>query len=107
MRYPPARLTAAALAFALVLGCSDRPGVTDPDDRAAPSFDVSRFEQPEIIFFGQEQPPIAALLGVTAEEFPAFCASTLEPQLMANTMIVTHPTKQGPSPRKCSSQPRS
>jgi len=94
-RHLARRLAAAAPAFALVFGCSDHPGVTDPDHRAAPSFDVSRFEQPLITFFGQETPPIAALLGVTAEEFPAFCASTLEPQVVANTMIVTHPTKQG------------
>ena len=89
------RQAAAALAFALVLGCGDHPGVTDPDRRAPPSFDVARFEQPLLVFFGQASPPIAVFLGVTAEEFPALCAGTLEPQLVANTMIVTHPTKQG------------
>ena len=88
-------LAAVALALALVPGCNDRPTVTDPDQRAAPSFDISRFEQPLIISFSQESPPISALMGVTAEEFPALCAGTLEPQLVANTMIVTHPTKQG------------
>lgn len=94
-RHLATRLAAGALAFALVFGCSDHPGVTDPDHRAAPSFEVSRFEQPLIISFSQETPPISALLGVTAEEFPALCAGTLEPQVVANTMIVTHPTQQG------------
>jgi hypothetical protein len=91
------------LAGALGIGCSDQSGVTNPDPGGINPYDgtlssateILRFEQPLLIFFGQAAPPIAALLGVTAEEFPAFCADILEPQLVANTMIVTHPTKQG------------
>ena len=70
-RHLATRHAAAALVFALVFGCGDHPGVTDPDRRAAPSFDVSRFEQPLLVFFGQASPPIAVFLGVTAEEFSA------------------------------------
>ena len=90
-------LPTAALASALLLGCSDQPVGTDPHPDATPSLmsAVSRFESPLEIFFGQAAPPIAALLGVTAEEFPAWCAGTLEDQLVANTMVVTHPTQQG------------
>ena len=87
--------TAAALASALLLGCSDQPVGTDPNPAPPRPSTVSRFESPLVIFFGQAAPPIAAFLGVTAEEFPALCAGTLEPQLVANTMIVTHPTQQG------------
>lgn len=94
-RHLATRLAVGTISFALLTSCSDRPGVTDPNRRAAPAFDVSRFEQPLIIFHGQASPPLAVFLGVTAEEFPAFCADILEADVVANTMIVTHPTKQG------------
>jgi len=89
-------LPTTALASALLLGCSDQPVGTDPKPDATPPVmaSVSRVETPFFVFFGQAEPPIAAFLGVTAEEFPALCAGTLEPQLVANTVIVTHPTKQ-------------
>jgi hypothetical protein len=90
-------LPTAALASALLLGCSDQPGGTDPKPDATPPLmaAVSRVETPLDIFFGQAAPPIAAVLGVTLEEFPAWCAGTFEGQPVANTMIVTHPTQQG------------
>jgi hypothetical protein len=86
----------AVLAGALVLGCGDHPGVTDPDRDAAPSFaaEISRFETPLVISFAQESPPIAALVGVSLEDFPAVCAGA-EPEAVADAMIVTHPTQQG------------
>jgi len=89
-------LPTTALASALLLGCSDQPVGTNPNPDATPPLmaAVSRVETPFFVFFGQAEPPIAAFLGVTAEEFPALCAGTLEPQLVANTVIVTHPTKQ-------------
>ncbi len=89
-------LSTVALAGALALGCGDQPDVTDPAPNAAPSFGatISRFEQPLIVFFGQAEPPIAAHLGVSLEDFPAFCAGA-EPESVADAMIVTHPTQQG------------
>jgi hypothetical protein len=90
-------LSTAALGGALALGCGDQPGVTDPDPNAAPSFnaEISRFEQPLIVFFGLGGPdPIAAHLGVSLEDFPAFCDGA-EPEAVADAMIVTHPTSQG------------
>ena len=89
-------LSTAALAGALGLGCGDHPGVTDPDRDAAPSFaaEISRFETPLVITFGQEAPPIAAVVGVSLEDFPAVCAGA-EPEAVAQAMIVTHPTQQG------------
>jgi hypothetical protein len=89
-------LPTAALASALLLGCGDQLGVTDPVRAVTPSLkaQVDRFETPLAIFFGQEAPPIAVHLGVSPEDFPAFCAGA-EPEAVAEAMIVTHPTKQG------------
>ena len=88
---------ATALAGALTLGCGDQSAVTDPDSEFAPSLAaaVDRFVQPLVVFFGLGGPePIAAHLGVSAEDFPAFCEGA-EPEAVADAMIVTHPTKQG------------
>jgi hypothetical protein len=65
-------LSTVALAGALALGCGDQPDVTDPAPNAAPSFgaEISRFEQPLIVFQGQAEPPLAAHLGVSLEDFP-------------------------------------
>jgi hypothetical protein len=89
-------LSTVTLAGALALGCGDQPGVTDPDRDFAPSFgaEISRFVQPLIVFFGQADPPLAVHLGVSLEDFPAFCAGA-EPEAVADAMIVTHPTQQG------------
>jgi hypothetical protein len=89
-------LTTAALAGGLALGCGDQPSITDSDPNLSPSFqaEISRFEQPLLVFFGQADPPLAVHLGVSLEDFPAFCAGA-DPELVADAMIVTHPTKQG------------
>ena len=89
-------LPTTALASALLLGCSDQPVGTDPKPDATPPLmaAVSRVEAPLSIFFGQEAPPLAAVLGVTVEELPAWCAGTFEGQPVT-TMTVTHPTQQG------------
>jgi len=89
-------LSTTALASALLLGCSDQPVGTDPKPDATPPLmaAVSRVEAPLSIFFGQEAPPLAAVLGVTVEELPAWCAGTFEGQPVT-TMTVTHPTQQG------------
>jgi hypothetical protein len=89
-------LPTAALASALLLGCSDQPGGTDPNPDATPSLkaEISRFETPLIISFASGDPDIAALVGVSLEHFPALCAGA-EPEAVAETMIVTHPSRQG------------
>jgi hypothetical protein len=89
-------LPTAALASVLLLSCNEPVGVTDSMQAATPSLkaQVDRFETPLVISFAQESPPIAALVGVSLENFTAFCAGA-EPEAVADAMIVTHPTKQG------------
>ena len=73
----PILLPTAALACALSLGCGDHRGVTDADPDAAPSFkaETNEFDTPFTIFHGLGgDQPVAALLGVSLEEFPAVCA---------------------------------
>ena len=89
-------LPAAAIATAFVFGCGDGTDVSAPTPGAGPaiSAQVDRFEQPLIISFGSEDPPITAIVGVSCDDFPAFCAGA-DPQLVAHTMVVTHPTAHG------------
>jgi hypothetical protein len=89
-------LRTAALASALTLGCGDQPSVTDPVRDVTPSLkaEVSRFQTPLVLGFASDVPAIAALVGVSLEDFPAFCAGA-EPEAVADAMIVTHPTQQG------------
>jgi hypothetical protein len=95
-------LPTAVLAGALGIGCSDQSGVTNPDPGGINPYDgtlsnateILRFEAPVIIFQGQSDPPIAAVIGVGLEEFPDVCADA-EPQDLADWLIVTHPSKQG------------
>jgi hypothetical protein len=97
MRCPSLPVPIVALAGAFAFGCtSDNPGVTDPTRAVGPSLkaQVERFETPLIIGFASGDPDIATLVGVSLEDFPAFCAGA-EPEAVAETMIVTHPSKQG------------
>jgi hypothetical protein len=95
-------LPTAVLTGALGMGCSDQSGVTNPDPGVTNRYDgtlasateILRFEAPVVIFHGQEDPPLAAIIGVSLEEFPDFCAGA-EPQEVADWLIVTHPSKQG------------
>jgi hypothetical protein len=95
-------LPAAVLAGALGIGCSDQSGVTNPDPGGINRYDgtlsdateILRFEAPVVYFQGQDDPPLAAIIGVSFEEFPDFCAGA-EPQEVADWLIVTHPSKQG------------
>jgi hypothetical protein len=89
-------LPTAALASVLLLSCNEPVGVADQMQAATPSLphQLDRFETPLVISFAQESPPIAALVGVSLEDFPAVCAGA-EPEAVAQAMIVTHPTQQG------------
>ena len=86
-----------AFAAGLVLGCGEHPGITDANPDAAPAFkaEVSRFEDHLIIFqgLGGDQ-PIAALMGVSPERFPAYCTGDEAGELVP-WVIVTHPSRQG------------
>jgi len=87
-------LPKAALASALLLGCSDQPGGTDPNPDATPPLmaEISRVETPLVIDYAVEE--FTALVGVSLEHFPALCAGA-EPEAVAETMIVTHPSSHG------------
>jgi hypothetical protein len=95
-------LPTAVLAGALGIGCGDQSGVTTPDPGGINPYDgvlsnateILRFEEPIIIFHGQADPPLAAIIGVGLEEFPDVCAGAA-PQERADWLIVTHPSKQG------------
>jgi len=87
-------LPKAALASALLLGCSDQPGGTDPNPDATPPLmaEISRVETPLVIDYAVGE--FTALVGVSLEHFPALCAGA-EPEAVAETMIVTHPSSHG------------
>jgi hypothetical protein len=89
-------LPTAALASVLLLSCNEPVGVTDPMQAATSSLpnQVDRFETPLVITFASGDPDIAALVGVSLEDFPAFCAGA-EPEAVAEAMIVTHPDQAG------------
>jgi hypothetical protein len=86
-------LLTAVLAGALGFGCSDQPGVTDPDP-GPPSLaaEISRFEIVLDPSFSDGE--ITVFFGVGFEELPAVCAGA-EPQTLGEIQIVTHPTRQG------------
>jgi hypothetical protein len=84
------------LASALALGCDDRPGVTDPGTRVAPSSAavVTRLEAPfpEVVIDIEQG--LTALFGIALEELPGACAGG-EIQDLTDILIVTHPTRGG------------
>ena len=80
---------------ALVLGCGDRPTVTEPLAGALPSLktEISRSEQPLILAFGDARLGITTLMGVSLE---SFCSG--EPiGEVAEVKILTHVSQQGDS----------
>jgi hypothetical protein len=87
-------ISTGVVASALALGCSDRPGVTDPTTAAAPSLEaaVSRFDAPFFNAVLDSEHGLTALFGFTFEELPAACAGA-EPLDLAHYLIVEHPTR--------------
>ena len=89
------KLLTSLFVSALVLGCGDRPGVTEPASSETPSFksEVSRSEEPLVLAFGDARLGINTLMGVSLE---AFCSG--EPiEEVAQVKIVTHVGQQGDS----------
>lgn len=88
-------LPTAALASALLLGCSDQPGVTDPAP-PAPSLDaeITQTEQPFLFSIASADPDFTVIIGLSFEELPAFCAGAA-PEDLVSTVTVTHSTRDG------------
>ena len=86
-------LLTAVLAGALLLGCSDQRGITDPDP-VAPSFkaEILRFEVPFTPSYSDGE--ITVFFGIGFEELSAVSAGA-EFETLAEIQIVTHPSAQG------------
>jgi hypothetical protein len=104
-------LPTVVLAGALGIGCRDQSGVTNPDPGGINPYDgtlsnateILRFEEPVIIFHGQEDPPITALIGVGLEEFPDVCAGAAPQELADCSSSLTRASKGAPL-RTCRSR---
>jgi hypothetical protein len=89
-------ISAGLVASALALGCSDRPGVTDPATSGPPSFSaaIDRFEAPFFQLFVDVEQGLTVLPGASLEDLPALCADA-EIRDLANWLVVVHPTREG------------
>jgi hypothetical protein len=94
MHRPSLPLVSVTLACALVLGCDDRAGVTEPASGIAPSAkaEITRFEQPLFINFGNGE--FTFFSGVSSEDLLAVCAGA-DVTEFAEVLLITHPSKQG------------